>query len=96
MYKRDEYTMKEAIEALLKKYKLSQKFTEHDIFNTWVKCMGVNVGTQTTKVNYYDGAVVVYLKKAVMRDAFSKEKEKIIDMLNEELKEKLIKKIDFK
>ena len=96
MQKSNDLTLKEAMELMLKRYKLEQKVTETDIFKAWIKSMGSFVAGNTTKVEFYKSKAVVYLKSSVMRKEFSMEKEKIIAMLNAELNEGLITEIEFK
>jgi hypothetical protein len=96
MQKSNDISIKEALDLMLKKYKLEKKVTETDILQAWIKCMGAFVAGNTAKVICIKDKVTIYLKSAVMRKEFSMEKEKLIDMLNEELGSKLINEIDFK
>lgn len=96
MQKSNDLSLKEAIELMLKKYKLEQKASETDIFKAWIKCMGAFVAGNTTKVEFLRNKAVIYLKSSVMKQEFSMEKEKIIGLLNEELGDIIISEIEFK
>ena len=96
MQKSNDLSLKEAIELMLKKYKLEQKATETDILKAWIKSMGAFVAGNTTKVECVKSKAVIYLKSAVMRKEFSMEKEKIIKMLNSELGGNILSEIEFK
>ncbi len=96
MQKSNDLTLKEAMELMLKRYKLEQKVTETDILKAWIKSMGAFVSGNTTKVEFYKSKAVIYLKSSVMRKEFSMEKEKIIEMLNTELGDGLLTEIEFK
>lgn len=96
MQKSNDLSLKEALELMLKKYKLEQKVSETDILKAWIKSMGSFVAGNTTKVEFYKAKAVIYLKSSVMRNEFSMEKEKIIENLNTELKANIITEIEFK
>ncbi len=96
MQKSNDITLKEALELMLKKYKLEKKVTEVEIMQAWVKSMGSFVAGNTTKVICMNDKATIYLKSSVMRNEFSMDKQKIIDTLNEELGSKLINEIEFK
>jgi hypothetical protein len=96
MQKSNDLTIKEALGLMLKKYKLEQKAAETDIFKAWIKSMGSFVAGNTTKVELVKSKATIYLKSSVMRKEFSMEKEKIIQLLNEELGENILVDIDFK
>ena len=96
MQKSNDLSLKQAIELMLKKYKLEQKATETDILKAWIKAMGAFVAGNTTKVDFLKTKAIIYLKSAVMKKEFSMEKEKIIAMLNTELGESIITEIEFK
>ena len=96
MQKSNDLSLKEALELMLKKYKLEQKATETDILHAWIKCMGAFVAGNTVKVEFVKNKATVYLKSAVMRKEFSMEKDKIIEMLNTELGGNILADIEFK
>lgn len=96
MQKSNDITLKEAIDLMLKRYKLEKKVTETEIMQAWVKCMGSFVVGNTTKVVCIKDKVTIYLKSSVMRNEFSMDKQQIIDTLNQELGNTLINEIEFK
>jgi hypothetical protein len=96
MQKSNDISLKEALDLMLKKYKLEKKVTETEIMQAWIKCMGAFVAGNTTKIESVKDKATIYLRSAVMRKEFSMEKGKLIDMLNEELGSKLIGEIEFK
>ena len=96
MQKSNDLSLKQALELMLKKYKLEQKAVETDIFKAWIKCMGSFVAGNTTRVQLAKDKAIIYLKSSVMRKEFSMEKEKILEMLNEEIGGKILVDIEFK
>lgn len=96
MQKSNDLTLKEAMELMLKRFKLEQRVAETDILKAWVKSMGAFVAGNTTKVECVKNKATIYLKSSVMRKEFSMEKEKIIDMLNTELGDNILAEIEFR
>jgi len=94
--KSNDISLKEALDLMLKRYKLEKKVTENEIMQAWVKCMGAFVAGNTSKVICMNDKVTIYLKSAVMRNEFSMDKQQVTDMLNQELGNELIKEIEFK
>lgn len=96
MQKSNDLTMKEALELMLKKFKLEKRAAEEDIMKAWVKLMGAFVAGNTMKIELVKSKATIYLKSSVMRNEFSMEKQKLIDMLNEELGANILAEIEFK
>lgn len=96
MQKSNDLSMKEALELMLKKYKLEKRAAEEDILKAWVKIMGAFVAGNTVKVELVKSKASIYLKSSVMRNEFSMEKQKMIDMINDELGVKVVTEIEFK
>lgn len=96
MQKSNDLSLKEALELMLKKYKLEQKVSETDIMKAWVKSMGSFVAGNTVKVELLKTKAVIYLKSSVMKKEFSMQKQQIIENLNLELKENILTEVEFK
>lgn len=96
MQKSNDVNMKEAIDLMLKKYKLEKRSSESDIMKAWIKAMGSFVASNTEKVEFVKDKAIFYLKSAVMRKEFSMQKEEIIETLNKELGAKILAQVDFK
>lgn len=96
MQKSNDLSMKQALELMLKKFKLEKRAAEEDIMKAWIKLMGSFVAGNTTKIDFVKSKAIIYLKSSVMRNEFSMEKQKIIDMMNEELGANILVEIEFK
>lgn len=96
MQKSNDLTMKQALELMLKKFKLEKRAAEEDIMKAWVKLMGAFVAGNTVKVELVKSKATIYLKSSVMRNEFSMEKQKLVDMMNEELGANILAEIEFK
>jgi len=96
MQKSNDVSLKEALELMLKRYKLEQKATETDLLHVWIKIMGSFVGGNTVKVELVKNKATVYLKSAVMKNEFSMQKQDLIEALNTEMGESVVQELDFK
>jgi len=96
MQKSNDLSLKEALELMLKGYKLEQKATETDLLHAWIKLMGSFVAGNTSKVELVKNRATVYLKSAVMKNEFSMRKQELIEALNTELGENVVNDLDFK
>ncbi|TND08947.1 MAG: hypothetical protein FD123_1801 [Bacteroidetes bacterium] len=84
MGKGNEYTLKEAIEAMLHAYKLDGKLSEVKLIGTWEKVMGPAIQKYTRKIFIRNRVLYVELASAVLREELSYGKSKIVQSLNEE------------
>lgn len=96
MQKSKELTMKEAVDLMLKRYRLEKRATEEDIMHAWIKQMGSFVAGNTVKVELLKDTATIFLRSSVMKKEFSMQKEKITEMLNEELGAKILAHVEFK
>ncbi len=86
-------SIKDLMDKVLQKNKLSQGINQLDVVDAWRKVMGEGVWTYTTKVQLVKGNLSVSLRSSAIREELSYRKEEIISMLNSYLKEELVKKI---
>lgn len=86
-------TIKDLMQEVLNKNKLSQGIHQLDVANAWRKVMGEGIWTYTTKVHLVKGNLTVSLRSSTIREELSYRKKEIIIMLNSYLKEELIKNI---
>ena len=89
----DAFSVKDLMGSFVKENNLSKGMQKIKIEETWKKLMGPGVVTYTSKVQLQNKTLVVSLSSSVLREELSYGKEKIINMMNEELGEKLIAKI---
>lgn len=86
-------SIKELMQQVLKKNKLEKGMQQLDVTDAWKQVMGNGVWTYTSSIKLRNGVLVVYLKSAALREELSYGREKIITMINEYLKEEIVKKI---
>ncbi|MDU8886564.1 DUF721 domain-containing protein [Yeosuana sp. MJ-SS3] len=89
----DHISISEALKEFVETNKLEHGLDKVNVQKAWEKMMGNGVNNYTTAINLQRDTLHVQLSSSVLREELSYGKEKIINMLNEELGKPLIKKI---
>jgi len=82
MSKHNEHSLKEAIEQLLKTYKLDDRLAEKRLIGSWESIMGVMIAKHTTDIYIKHQQLFVTLDSAALRNELSLAKSKIVKLLN--------------
>lgn len=90
----NEQTLEEVIHDLLRVYRLEGRMVELDVVEAWRDVMGPSVVKRTTEVKLRDGVLSIYLNSAVLKEEFSYQKQRIIDLLNNHMKKEVIKRVE--
>ena len=88
--------MAEALQQFLKKSKLKTGIQAMQIEDVWEKIMGKTVAKYTDKLQIVGSTLFVNTVVAPLRNELLYQKEKIIEMVNLELGEKIIKEVVIK
>jgi len=88
------YRIKDLMPNMLKENKLQGGIDQIDVKEVWAEVMGNGVMSYTDSVHLHKKTLIVKLTSSTLREELSYGKEKIIDMLNKELKHVLITKIN--
>lgn len=96
MSKHNEHTLKEAIEHLLKAYKLDDRLAEKRLVGSWEKVMGVMISKHTTDLYIKHKQLFVTLDSSALRNELALAKSKIVKMLNEEVGSEVITEVILK
>lgn len=83
MAKKNESTLGDAIQAFLKTYKLDNKVTETDIWQSWEAIMGPSISRHTQSIEVRKKVLVVRLDSSVLRQELGFAKHKIVEKINE-------------
>jgi len=83
----------DALKEFVETNKLEKGLNKVNVADAWEKLMGNGVNNYTTSVQLERDTLHVQLSSSVLREELSYGKEKIINMLNEELGKTIIKKI---
>lgn len=94
--KRNEQSLGEAIQAFLAANGLQEKLLEKEIYQSWDSLAGRDVNVKTKKVELKDGVLSVFLSSSVLRNELSMNKTLFLERINQRLKGRPIKSIEFK
>ncbi|MEI6455971.1 MAG: DUF721 domain-containing protein [bacterium] len=80
----NEYTMKAAIEAFLKTFRLEDKLNESGALRSWEKVVGPMVAKHTKRLSIRNKVLFVDVDSSALRNELVFSKENIINQLNKE------------
>ncbi|WP_370478043.1 DUF721 domain-containing protein [Tamlana flava] len=86
-------SISDALKEFIEANKLEKGLNKVNVADAWAKLMGNGVNNYTTSVNLERETLYVQLSSSVLREELSYGKQKIIDILNEELGKEIIKKL---
>lgn len=92
----NENSISDVLQQFIKKNKLQSGMDKMDAQQAWKDVMGSGVNSYTQDIMLKGATLYVALTSSVLREELSYGKEKIIKMLNEELKKDLIKDLVFR
>jgi hypothetical protein len=90
---RGEQPIGAVLKSFIESGKLEKGLDKVAVRDAWNQMMGVAIAKYTTTIYLERDTLYVTLSSSVLREELSYGKQKIIDMLNEELGKPLIKKI---
>lgn len=86
-------SISDALKEFVETNKLEKGLNKVNVSDAWEKLMGNGVNNYTVSVNLERETLYVQLSSSVLREELSYGKQKIINMLNEELGKEIIKKL---
>lgn len=89
----NENSVQEIIQLIIANNQLQKGLDVVDVKTAWQKLMGNGVNSYTLDVVLKNNTLYVSLSSAVLREELSYGKEKIIKMINEELKREVVQAI---
>jgi predicted nucleic acid-binding Zn ribbon protein len=93
--KADIVPLKDSIKALLKAYRLQGKLNEVIVVASWEKIMGKAVALKTQEVYVSNGKLFVRLNSAPLKHELVMAKTRVLEMINTEVGELVIKEVIF-
>lgn len=96
MSKHNEHTIKQAIDQLLKVYKLDERIAEKVLINSWETVMGSMIAKHTKDIYISKQQLFVTLDSSALRNELSLGKSKIVKLLNEVAGKEVINEIVLK
>jgi predicted nucleic acid-binding Zn ribbon protein len=91
----NEYTLKQAIEALIDQYKIQEKLSETVVLNDWEKIVGKMIARHTKNIYIKKRILFVELDNAALRNELSYAKTKLVVAINKSLNSEAIDEIVF-
>jgi len=91
-----EFSMQDAIQEFLKKSRLKGDIQALQIEDVWEKIMGKTIAKYTDKIHIVNHALFISTTVAPLKNELLYQKEKIIELVNEALGEKVIKEVVIK
>ncbi len=92
----EENSISDVLKSFIEANKLQNGLDKVNVRDAWKNVMGPGVNNYTTDVILKNSTLYVVLSSAVLREELLYGKEKIITILNEELRRDIIKEINFK
>ncbi len=91
-----EVSIGEALKEFLKKSKLKSGVQSMQIKDAWEKIMGRTIANYTDKIEIVNSTLYIYTSVAPLKNELIYQKPKIIERVNEELREKVISEVVIK
>ena len=76
--------LKEAMNEMFQKYRLSKKFNEMKLIGSWESIMGKPIASRTSKIYIKDKTLFVKLSSAPLKNELLISKNKILELLEKE------------
>lgn len=93
MQKKNDQTVREAIDAMLRTFGLDGRMREVRLVSSWEKVMGKMIAKHTTEIFVRERKLFIKLDSAALRDELSYGKAKMVKMLNEEAGDDVIDEV---
>jgi hypothetical protein len=89
----NESSISEVLQTFIEKNKLQHGMDKIDVEKAWKDLMGNGVNNYTKEVVLKGSTLYVSLTSAVLREELAYGKQKIISMINEELRKDIVKEL---
>lgn len=96
MKKKNDLTLQEAMKDMLQEYRLKPQFDETRVKMLWEKLMGKTIATYTSNISVRKNVLHLTILSAPLKHELSYAKDKIKNLLNEEMGEDYIKDVIIK
>lgn len=93
MKKKNDLSLQEAMQDMLQEFRLKPRYDETRVKMLWEKLMGKTIATYTSAVTVRKNVLYLTILSAPLKHELSYAKEKIKNLLNEEMGEEYIKDV---
>ncbi len=88
-------TLKAAIDEMLRTYELKNKYSETYLVAFWEKLVGRSIASRTGRLYVKEGTLYVEIISAPLRQELVLAKTKLIELLNREMGEEVVREVVF-
>ncbi len=93
MNRHNDKSIKEVLQEMIKAYRLKPKLYRLKIEEIWKRSMGASISGYTRKITIRKRKVYITIASAALKQELAYGREKIKDMLNEELGEAYVEEV---
>lgn len=94
--KKNQQSLKEVIDYMLDTYQLRTKVNEAKVVAAWPRIMGAAIANRTDFIGVRRGILYLKINSAPLMQELFYAKEKIVQLMNEEVGEEFIKEVIFR
>jgi predicted nucleic acid-binding Zn ribbon protein len=91
--KKNDLSLAEAMKDMIKEFHLAPQLNESRVKQLWTDLMGKTISTYTTQISVRKNVLYLTIISAPLKHELSYSKDKIRDLLNQELGEEFIKEV---
>jgi hypothetical protein len=93
MKKKNDLSLQEAMQSMIRQYRLEPQLNETRVKMLWEKLMGKTISTYTSKIRLHKNVLYLTILSAPLKHELSFAKEKIKSLLNDEIGEEVVKEV---
>lgn len=93
MPEKNDHTLREVIEQLLRAYKWDEGLDEARLINAWEQIAGRIIAKHTTKLKIKERTLYVHVDSSVIRNELMMSRSTLIEKINREMGTRIIEKI---
>lgn len=86
-------SLKEALDDLIREYRLAPKLREASVINMWESITGKAISVRTKKIYIRDGVLHIYLSSAVVKNELMMLREALREQINLKAGEEVVNQI---
>ena len=90
---REANSMKDLMQSFIKENNLTKGMQKIQMEEVWAKILGPGVVAYTERVQLQNKTLIIQLNSSVLREELSYGKEKIMQMINQEIGEELVSRL---
>ena len=95
MSRTNDKTLKEALDQMLKAYRLKNKYNESCVVSSWEEIVGKAVANRTTEIFAKDKKLFVRLESSVVKAQLVMMRSQILERLNEKAGDQVVQELVF-